>query len=175
MGIANIMSTVKLKRWMKRGLRVGNDFKLEKGASIDPSFPWLIEIGDQVTIAPNVLILAHDGSTKSFINYSKIGKVKIGNRVFIGAKSIILPNVTIGDNVVIGAGSIVIHDVPSNSVVAGAPACVISSLDTFIEKNKEIMKRTVLYDSTYTIAGKVTEEKKNAMKHSLSKGIAYID
>jgi maltose O-acetyltransferase len=57
-----------------------------------------------------------------YLNYTKIGLVKIGDNVFIGAGSIILPNVKIGNNVIIGAGSIVTKDVPDNSLVAGNPA-----------------------------------------------------
>lgn len=51
--------------------------------------------------------------------------VKIGDRCWIGANSIILPGVTIGDNVVIGAGSIVTKDIPSNMIAAGNPARII--------------------------------------------------
>lgn len=175
MGIANVMDKIKLKRWVKHGLVIGKDFRMEKGVSIDPSFPWLIEIGDYVTIAPNALILAHDGSTKIHMNYSKIGKVKIGNKVFIGTKSVVLPNVSIGNNVIIGAGSVVSHNIPDNSIVAGVPARVISNIDSFIEKNENKMKNSHLFDSTYTLYGNVTEEKKSEMFETLKNGIAFID
>ena len=81
---------------------------------IDDSHAWLIEIGDNVTLAPRVHILAHDASTKLYLGYTKIGRVRIGNDVFIGHVTIILPGVTIGDNVVIGAGSVVKSDIPDN-------------------------------------------------------------
>ncbi|HXR66039.1 MAG TPA: sugar O-acetyltransferase [Ktedonobacteraceae bacterium] len=54
--------------------------------------------------------------------------VTIGNRVWVGGRSVILPGVTIGDNAVIGAGSIVNKDVPANVVVAGNPARIIKTL-----------------------------------------------
>lgn len=46
----------------------------------------------------------------------------VGNDVWIGGGSIILPGVKIGNNVVVGAGSVVIGDVPSNVLVTGNPA-----------------------------------------------------
>ena len=56
---------------------------------------------------------------------SEIKEVKIGNDVWIGARSIILPGVTIGDGAVIAAGSIVTKDVESYAVVGGNPAKII--------------------------------------------------
>lgn len=100
---------------------------------IDPSHCWHIKIGDNVTLAPRVHILAHDTSTKHFLGYTRIGNVVIGNNVFIGADSVILPGVTIGDNVVVGANSTVSRDVPSNVVVAGSPAIYIQLMNLYHE------------------------------------------
>lgn len=132
----------------KKGLRLGENVTIEKGVVIEPSMPWLVEIGNKVTLAPQVYILAHDASTKIPMGMTKVGRVVIGNNVFVGARTIILPNVKIGDNVVIGSGSIVTKDIESNSVVVGNPARKISSLDEYIKKNKEI----------YNIVGKSSFE-----------------
>ena len=123
---------------IKRGLIVGKRFSRQGGCRIDPSYVHLIEIGDDVELAPNVTILAHDNSLKKIIGLCKIGKVKIGNNVFVGAGSIILPNVVIGDNVVIGAGSIVSRSLEANAVYAGVPAKTICSIEDY--KNKTISK-----------------------------------
>lgn len=101
--------------------------------------PFLIELGDNVTITSGVRILTHDGSTRLVIDgsgnrYYKYSKVKIGDNVFVGINSIILPGVEIGSNVIIGAGSIVTSDISDNSVVAGSPARVISSFSKFSDK-----------------------------------------
>lgn len=56
------------------------------------------------------------------------GEIQIGRNVWIGDKVTILSGVTIGDNVIIGAGSIVTHDIPSNSMAAGAPAKVVKEI-----------------------------------------------
>lgn len=52
----------------------------------------------------------------------------MGCNVWIGDKVTILGGVTIGDNVIIGAGSIITHDIPSNSMAAGAPAKVVKKI-----------------------------------------------
>ncbi len=57
------------------------------------------------------------------------GEVIIGNNVWIGDKATILAGVTIGDNVIVGANSVVTNDIPSNTMVAGAPARIIKSLN----------------------------------------------
>ncbi len=51
--------------------------------------------------------------------------IKIGNNVWIGANSTILPGVTIGDGAIIAAGAVVSKDVPENAVVGGVPAKII--------------------------------------------------
>ncbi len=73
-----------LKDHIKRGLVVGKNFNILHDVIIDFSHAWHIECGDDVTLAPRVHVLAHDASTKFHLNYSRIGKIKIGNRVFIG-------------------------------------------------------------------------------------------
>ena len=119
------------EKLVSMGMKVGKNFKRLNGVILDPSHCWLIEIGDNVTMAPRVHILCHDASTKTFLNYTKIGRVSIGDNVFIGAESIVLPGVTIGSNVVIGAGSVVTHDVPGGMLVDGGfaelAACAASS------------------------------------------------
>lgn len=56
------------------------------------------------------------------------GEIRIGRNVWIGDKVTILPGVTIGDNVIIGANSVVTHEIPSNSMAAGAPAKVVKQI-----------------------------------------------
>lgn len=165
-------STEKL---ISMGMKVGKNFGRLNGVILDPSHCWLIEIGDDVTMAPRVHILCHDASTKTFLNYTKIGRVNIGNRVFIGAESVVLPGVTIGDDVVIGANSTVTHDIPSNSVAVGSPAKVICTLDEYLEKEKERMKNSHIYDESYTLRQDVSMEKRLNQKEELEGKIGYID
>ncbi len=104
-----VRGTIDLDRLKKDGFVCGKNFHPMDGVIIDPGHCWLIKVGDNVTLAPRVHVLRHDASTKNGLGYTKIGCVTIGNNVFVGAGTIILPNVKIGDNVVIGAGSVVTH------------------------------------------------------------------
>ena len=63
-----------------------------------------------------------------------VGDIVVGDNVYFGLRSMIMPGVTIGDNVIIGAGSIVTKDIPSNSVAVGVPAKVISTKENYINK-----------------------------------------
>ncbi len=163
------------EKLISMGMQVGKNFKRLNGVILDPGHCWLLEIGDNVTMAPRVHILCHDASTKQFLNYTKIGRVTIGNNVFIGAESVVLPGVTIGDNVVIGANSTVTHDIPSNSVAVGSPARVISSLDAYLEKEKERMKNAPCYGEEYTLRQNISPEKREEQKVALSDTIGFVD
>lgn len=158
---------------VSRGLKVGRNFQRLNHVLIDDSHPWLIEIGDDVTFAPNVHVLAHDASTKQFTGYTRISPVKIGNRVFVGAGSIILPGVTVGDDVIIGAGSVVTSDIPSGSVAYGTPAVVKMSLEEFISKEKANIASSKVYGDDY-VFDYITEEKKEEQKNDLKGKTGYI-
>ena len=156
------------------GMKVGKNYHRLNGVILDPAHCWLIEIGDNVTMAPRVHVLAHDASTIHYLGYAKIGRVVIGNNVFIGADSIILPNVHIGDNVVIGANSTVSQDLEGGFVYAGSPARKLCSIGSFIEKNKKKMEEVPCYGEEYTTRGKIGIEKRNQMNYELKDSIGYV-
>jgi acetyltransferase-like isoleucine patch superfamily enzyme len=89
-------------------------------------------IGNNVLIAPHVSIMA---STHNYKEKHKLirlqgtssADVVIGDDVWIGLGSVILPGIKIGTGSVIGANSVVTKDIPENSVAVGAPARVIST------------------------------------------------
>ena len=163
------------EKLMKMGMQVGKNFKRLNGVILDPAHCWLIEIGDNVTLAPRVHILCHDASTKTFLNYTKIGRVTIGDNVFVGAETVILPGIKIGNSVVIGANSTVTHDVPENSVVVGSPARVIGSLDEYLNKERNQMAASPCYGEEYTLRQNVSYQKRQQQKQELEGKIGYID
>ena len=159
----------------KCGLKVGKNFKMLEECIIDDSHCWHIEIGDNVTLAPRVHILAHDASTKMHLNYTKIKNVKIGNKVFIGAGSIILPGVTIGNNVIIGAGSVLTKNVPDNSVFAGNPAKFICATDSYLLKVKSQMNPGNCFGEEYTLRSKINVEMKEEMAEIVAmNGVGFV-
>lgn len=156
-----------VEQLVKLGLKVGENFNPQVGFELDPSHCWLITIGDNVTFGPHVHILAHDASTYQYLGYTKVGKVSIGNNVFIGDGTIVLPSVSIGNNVVIGAGSVVTSDIPDNTVAVGVPCTVIGGIDDFIEKNRNLLSTSPKYGEEYTLRGKITPERKRQMEEEL--------
>lgn len=164
-----------LDKLIAGGLRVGTHFSMGEACILDVSHCWLIEIGDHVTLAPRVHILAHDASTKRALNYTKIGRVRIGDNTFIGAGSIVLPNTKIGSNCIIGAGSVVTRDLPDGTVAAGNPAKVLCTTEEYLEKQKELMKSRPVYDESWTTRQNVSAQRKEEMKHALEDGIGFVE
>ena len=163
------------EKLIKMGMTVGKNFGRLNGVILDPSHCWLIEIGNNVTMAPRVHILCHDASTKQFLGYTKIGRVTIGDNVFIGADTVVLPGVPIGSNVVIGANSTVTHDIPGGSVVAGSPAKILCSLEEYLDKEKTRMENSICFGEEYTLRQNVSMEMRMQQKESLKGRIGYID
>ena len=160
--------------YKRMGVNVGENCKFQFDVIIDFSHFWLIEIGNDVTLAPRVHILAHDASTYNYVGYTKIGKVKIGNNVFVGANSTILPGVIIGNNTIIGAGSIVTKDIPENSIAVGNPAKVVGDISTFIYKTKEEMSKYPLFEEKYTLRGQINGKMKEEMKTLMKKKYGFV-
>lgn len=164
--------------YVNRGMKVGRDFNRQSGTRLDPSNCWLIEIGDDVIMGNKSQILAHDFSMMHYTGYAAFGRVKIGDRVFIGANSTILMNVHVGNDVIIGAGSLVNKDVPAGYVVAGVPARIICTTEEYVEKHMKYLEcspRFMKGDTYYS--GKMKEEKKQEILDALDnseKGVFYV-
>lgn len=163
--LARIRGEAVIDTLIKRGMTVGKNFHCMNGVWIDPGHAWLISIGDDVTIAPRVTILAHDASPQAWRQTTKIGRVHIGNSVFIGAGSIFLPGVRIGDNVIIGAGSVVTKNIPNNCVAAGNPAKTIMSISDYLNKIDNI---DIKFGTDYLFP-KISTKKINEMNVALSR------
>ena len=110
-----------------------------------------VYIGDQVMIGPNVTICTTGHPVYPL--YREMGAhyslpIHIGNNVWIGANSVVLPGVTIGDHTVIGAGSIVTRDIPANVVAVGNPCRVMREIT---ERDREYYFRDMKVDFPYTL------------------------
>lgn len=151
-----------------RGVEIGENVHLFN-TNIDFGHGFLVSIGNNVTLT-GVTVLAHDASTQIPLGVSKVGRVKIGNNVFVGHGSIILPGVSIGDNCVIGAGSVVSKDISSNSVAVGNPVRVVGSYADFVEKHKSQMEHRPVFS---TFWADKTDAEKAEMKVMLQDGVGY--
>lgn len=90
-----------------------------------------VSIGDNVLIAPNVVISTAGHPVEPAIRTSGlefVSPIVIGNNVWIGANVVILPGVEIQENVTIGAGSVVTRSIPANCVAAGNPCSILRQL-----------------------------------------------
>lgn len=113
-----------------------------------PSYPELIHIGNNVSVAADVRLYEHDlvrrmwicdpGYKGSEVPYYT-GEIYVGDNSVIGARSIILYNVSIGKNALVAAGSVVTKNVPDYAIVGGNPAKVIG--DTRKLYNKRISNK----------------------------------
>tara|TARA_R110002012_G_scaffold34820_8_gene100064 strand:- start:7593 stop:8183 length:591 start_codon:yes stop_codon:yes gene_type:complete len=108
-------------------VEIGLNSSLNKGAWIGND----TVIGDEVMMGPNVTILSGSHNFKDItIPMTHQGaptrkRIIIGDDVWIGTRTIILPGVKIGSHSIVGAGSIVTKDVPEWAIVAGNPARII--------------------------------------------------
>lgn len=109
-------------------------FNIEVGKNFYANFNCTIldvakvKIGDNCFMAPNVSIYTaghpiHPDSRNSLYEYG--ASVTIGDNVWIGGSTVVVPGVHIGNNVVIGAGSVVTKDIPDWCIAAGNPCRVI--------------------------------------------------
>jgi len=105
-------------------VKIGDNVGIFEGTIINPSES--VEIGDNVGIGGEVMIWTHGAWLDILKGFpADFGPVKIGNDVWLPARSIVLPNVTIGKNVVIGINSIINRSLPDGCFAAGAPCKVI--------------------------------------------------
>ncbi len=112
-----------------RNIRVGRNFFANFNLTILDEAQ--VTIGDNAFIGPNVSIFTACHPLEAELRNKNVQWAKpvtIGNNVWIGGDTTILPGVTVGHNVVIGAGSVVTKDIPDNVVCAGNPARIIRYL-----------------------------------------------
>lgn len=111
-------------------LELGPDSYLGSFSSINATAGCSVIIGKGCAISHNVRIYTMTDDADQIFDgrasrKTRIGNVRIGDFVWIGANVFIGPGVTIGDNAVVGANSVVVKDVPELCIVGGVPAALI--------------------------------------------------
>ncbi|WP_144281522.1 acyltransferase [Chryseobacterium echinoideorum] len=146
--ITKIFSIIDTLRWNsyyktceKRGMKLGTNVALSHGINFG-SEPYLIEIGDFSRVSNSVSFINHSGGQllmRTYEDYKDVrifGRIKIGEKCFIGAKSTISYGVEIGNRSIIGTGSVVTESIPADSVYAGVPAKFICTTKDYYERKK---------------------------------------
>lgn len=110
------------KLYLGKNVGIANNVNLDCRGSV--------EIGNDTIIGFETIILTsthkHENKTIPIKNQGMFCKpVTIGNDVWVGARTIIMPGVTINNGAIIGANSVVTKDVPPNAIVGGIPAKLI--------------------------------------------------
>ena len=111
-------------------IHIGAKFYCNTGCVILDGTP--VRIGEHVLLGPNVQIYTARHPLAPDLRATGIesaAPVTIGDKVWIGGSAVILPGVSIGEGAVVGAGSVVTKDVAPQTIVAGAPAHLISNID----------------------------------------------
>lgn len=123
-----------LKNWMYRTflhMKIGKKTSLALMVMPDTMFPERISIGDNTIIGFNTTILAHEYLIEEY----RLGDVKIGSEVMIGANSTLLPGIEIGDGAIVSAATLVHKDVPAGCMVGGNPMRIIFTAEQMAERN----------------------------------------
>lgn len=137
--VANYYTDARLRKlyWSKLGVYMGDNTYPNLGFQSTSNGEQLVIIGKNVSIAPNVVMIADSNANNGYLinqipyirdTLTKKNKIIVEDEVWIGANVTILPGVRIGTCSVIGAGSVVTRDVESYSIYAGTPAKKIRNL-----------------------------------------------
>jgi len=115
------------------GVGVGEDCRLlGLDRTTFGSEPYLVTIGDHVTVTDGVRFVTHDGGVwvlrQKYPDIDVVGRIRIHDNVFVGIGAILLPGVEIGPNAIVAAGAVVTRTVPPDTVVAGVPARPIGTV-----------------------------------------------
>lgn len=121
--------------------RVQSPERITKGIMCDPGDGLNTYIqanngiffGSNIELGPGVTIISANHNTENLRKHDTAKPIVIGNNVWIGANSTILPEVNIGNNVTIGANSLVNKDIPANSIAVGNPCKVVKQKEPYNE------------------------------------------
>ena len=102
------------------GLRVGDRTYIGHGVHLHALDP--VTIGSDCVIADGVFVGSSDHDRVDRHRVHGAGAITIGDRVFLGQRSVVLGGVTIGDGATVGAHAVVTRDVAPGQTVVGIPA-----------------------------------------------------
>jgi acetyltransferase-like isoleucine patch superfamily enzyme len=127
-------NSLRVKFHKCRGVKVGKNVLIGMQVTLDHSYPEMITIEDDVSLAGNNYILAHSNPYQHFekVFDSYVAPVVIKQGAWIGIGAIVLPEVIIGEYSVIAAGSVVTKSIPAKSIAGGMPAKVLKDISDLV-------------------------------------------
>jgi acetyltransferase-like isoleucine patch superfamily enzyme len=106
------------------------------------SEPYLVSIGNDVTISHDVDFITHDGGLRvvraKYPNAYLYGRIEVADNCFLGAHCVLLPGARVGVGCVIGTGSVVAGEIPPGVVAVGTPARPIKSVDDYVQGKRHL-------------------------------------
>lgn len=124
---------IKMHKW--RGVHIGKNVYIGMHSVIDNAYPEYVYIGDNVSLAGEVTILAHSNPYAHFASIveSKVAPVIIKDGAWVGAKAVVLLGVTIGEDSIVSAGTVVDKNVPDYSLAKGNPMKIMYEYESLMK------------------------------------------
>jgi acetyltransferase-like isoleucine patch superfamily enzyme len=105
------------------GASIGNNVIISVGTYIDPLFPQLLTIEDNVLVGLEAKIMMHEFDMHEF----RAGRIILKKGCLVGGFSLLRPGIEVGENATVAPASVVIHDVPPSTTALGYPARISNS------------------------------------------------
>jgi maltose O-acetyltransferase len=172
--ISRLRGKPSIETLVAHGLQLGEGVHIAHELYIDGLHPWLIAIGDYATLAPYVAIITHDTSLVHHTGQTRLGRVVVGKRVYVGVGAILLPGTDIGDDSVVGAGAVVHGEVPPSTLVMGNPAKASPLKGAVAWQRASAARAPSWPDKGWTISSGITEERKRTQREALAAGVGYV-
>jgi maltose O-acetyltransferase len=168
--ILRLRGEANLERLVAQGLQLGEGTHIARPVYFDRLHPWLITIGDYVTLGPYVAVITHDASLAHYTGQTRLGRVDVGARVNVGVGAVLLPGTDIGADSVVGAGAVVHGEIPPGSLVVGNPPKV-SPIKAVAAWHRASAKRAPNWPPEgWTLVSGITEDRKRTQRAALADG-----
>lgn len=156
------------------GMEIGDGCSISADVEFEEAWASHIKLGRAVTVARGVRFVSHDACMWRALGASRVGVIEVGDRAFIGAFSIIMPNVRIGCDTIIGAGSVVTRDVPAGTVAAGNPARPLNTTKDLRQKTLQKLENSPCFSEECRHKRGGTVDMRKAMLRQMPKGECFI-
>jgi len=168
--VARIRNERRLSVLKTAGLTVADDVSLPASTWIDDAHCYLIAIESGCTFGEECLLLAHDAQMDEFLDAARLGRVTIREGSHIGHRTTVLPGVEIGPRTVVLPNSVVMKSLPPETVCAGNPAKVVSTLEEYIAQRKADRLEVPTLDEADLAARSRTPRGRAELSQTLARG-----